>query len=33
MICDLPGIVNEGFTIHVNSDTKIYFCVKTCLVE
>ena len=33
MICGLSGIVNEGFIIHVNSDMKIYFCVKTCLVE
>ena len=23
----------EGFTVHMNSDTKIKFCVKTCLVE
>ena len=23
----------EGFTVHMNSDTKINFCVKTCLVE
>ena len=26
MICGLSGIVNEGFIIHVNSDTKIYLC-------
>ena len=24
---------NLGFTVHVNSETKIYFCVKMCLVE
>ena len=23
----------RGFTVHVNSDTKINFCVKKCLVE
>ena len=23
----------EGFTVHLNSDTKINFCVKMCLVE
>ena len=23
----------EGFTVLMNSDTKIKFCVKTCLVE
>ena len=33
MICDLSGIVNEGFTILGNSVHKIYFCVKMCLVE
>ena len=34
MICDLSGIVNEGFTILGNSvHKKKYFCVKMCLVE
>ena len=34
MVCDLSGIVNEGFTILGNSvRKKIYFCVKTCMVE
>ena len=34
MICELSGIVNEGFTIPENSvHKKIYFCVKMCLVE
>ena len=23
----------EGFTVHMNSDTKINFCVKMCYVE
>ena len=23
----------EGFTVHLNSDTKINFCVKICLAE
>ena len=23
----------EGFTVHLNSDTKINFCVKMCLAE
>ena len=33
MICDLSGIVNEGFTIPENSVLKYNFCELICVVE
>ena len=33
MICDLSGIVNEGFTIPGNSVLKNNFCELICVVE
>ena len=32
-ICVVMNSNPDGFTVHVNSDTKIFFFVKMCLVE